>query len=170
MEGHSKHFTDRCCCSGDKGLPPRACPYWQSGERPLWREDRDYPDGGYTRGFSQCALELKLEAQHDTDILVTTEMGKGDEMLLPDREQFNANYLAQLGLEIAQRIGRENAYIIVLTNEDINNPEQGCGTSILHTMAMYLSFHSQESTTGILAWYRDLSVFLRCSSKCRREH
>ena len=82
------------------------------------------PMAGIPGAFLE-ALELKLDEQHHTDVLVTTEMGKGDEMLLPDRQQFNANYLAQLGLEIGQRIGRENAYIIVLTNEDINNPDSG---------------------------------------------
>jgi predicted Zn-dependent protease len=71
------------------------------------------------------ALERELEEQHNTDILVTTAMGKGDEMLMPDQGQYDASYLAGLGLEIAKRIHRENSFLIVLTNEDINYPESG---------------------------------------------
>ena len=72
-----------------------------------------------------AALEAKLEEQHDTDILITTAMGKGDEMLLPNQNQYDASYLAGVGLEIGKRINRDNAFLIVLTNEDINYPDSG---------------------------------------------
>lgn len=70
-------------------------------------------------------LEKKLEKQHKTDVQVTTALGKGDEMLIPNKDQYNANYLAALGLEIGNRIQREGAFFIVLTNEDINYPDSG---------------------------------------------
>ena len=71
------------------------------------------------------SIEQKLEEQHNTNVLVTTAMGKGDEMLISNKDQFNANYLAALGLDIGNRIHRENAFFIVLTNEDINYPDSG---------------------------------------------
>lgn len=71
------------------------------------------------------SIEHKLEEQHNTNVLVTTAMGKGDEMLISNKDQFNANYLAALGLDIGNRIHRENAFFIVLTNEDINYPDSG---------------------------------------------
>ena len=72
-----------------------------------------------------ASLERKLEEEHGTDVLVTTALGKGDEMRLPNRDQFSANFLADLGLDIAKRIHRQNAFIIVLTNEDINSTDSG---------------------------------------------
>ena len=71
------------------------------------------------------SIEQKLEEQHNTNVLVTTAMGKGDEMLISNKDQFNANYLAALGRDIGNRIHRENAFFIVLTNEDINYPDSG---------------------------------------------
>lgn len=72
-----------------------------------------------------AALEKTLESQHKTDVLVTTAIGKGDEMLISGKDQYNANYLASLGLNIGNRLGRPGAYYILLTNEDINHPESG---------------------------------------------
>lgn len=71
------------------------------------------------------SLEETLEAQHETDVLVTTALGKGGEMLLPGGDQLTASYLASVGKEIAERIGREDAFVILLTNEDINYPKSG---------------------------------------------
>jgi len=70
-------------------------------------------------------LESTLEKQHKTDVLVTTAMGKGKEMLLVDSDQYNADYLAGVGTTIGKRIARNGAFIVVLTNEDINYPESG---------------------------------------------
>tara|TARA_R110002049_G_scaffold307182_2_gene507014 strand:- start:2952 stop:3611 length:660 start_codon:yes stop_codon:yes gene_type:complete len=70
-------------------------------------------------------LERELEEQHNTDVLMTTAMGKGDDMLLPDKVQYDATYLAGAGREIRARIHREHAFLIVLTNEDINYSESG---------------------------------------------
>lgn len=70
-------------------------------------------------------LEETLEQQHQTDVLVTTAMGKGVEMLLKNSDQYDATYLANLGLDIGGRIKRKNAFIIVLTNEDINYSKSG---------------------------------------------
>jgi len=70
-------------------------------------------------------LEEAIELQHQTDVLVTTAMGKGVEMLLKNSDQYDASYLANLGLDIGGRIKRKNAYIIVLTNEDINYSKSG---------------------------------------------
>jgi hypothetical protein len=70
-------------------------------------------------------LKNALAEQHGTDILVTTALGKGDEMLLPGGDQYNASYLAAVGFELAQRMRTESAFIIVLTNEDINTPDSG---------------------------------------------
>jgi len=44
------------------------------------------------------SLEETLEQRHQTDILVTTMMGKGEEMLLKNSDQYDATYLANLGL------------------------------------------------------------------------
>jgi len=71
------------------------------------------------------SLEKTLEQQHQADILVTTAMGKGEEMLLKNSDQYDATYLANLGLDIGKRIKRKNAFIIVLTNEDINYSKSG---------------------------------------------
>jgi hypothetical protein len=57
-------------------------------------------------------IEQKLEEQHSTNVLVTTALGKGDEMLIPNKDQFNANYLAVLGQDIGNRIHRENAFLL----------------------------------------------------------
>jgi len=70
-------------------------------------------------------LENKLEKLHNTDVLITTVMGTGTEILIPGSDQYNANYLASKGIEIGKRIGRDNSFIVVLTNEDINIPKSG---------------------------------------------
>jgi len=69
-------------------------------------------------------VERRLEEAHKTDVLITTAMGVGDEMLMPNN-QYNANLLATTGDNIAARIGRKKSFIIVLTNEDINYPNSG---------------------------------------------
>jgi len=71
------------------------------------------------------ALKKTLESQHNTGVLVTTAIGKGDEMLIPGKDQYNAGYLASLGMQIGKSLGRPDAFFIVLTNEDINYPDSG---------------------------------------------
>ncbi len=71
------------------------------------------------------SLEKTLEEQHKTNVLVTTDMGKGKEMLIKDSDQYNADILAAIGLRIGKNIGRDGAFTIVLTNEDINRPDSG---------------------------------------------
>lgn len=66
------------------------------------------------------ALEKQLELQHKVDVLVTTVMGKGDEMLIPGKNQFNSSYLASVGVKVGDGLDRPGAFYIVLTNEDIN--------------------------------------------------
>ncbi len=71
------------------------------------------------------SLEKTLEEQHKTNVLVTTDMGKGNEMLIEGSDQYNSNVLAGIGNEIGKNIGRDDAFLIVLTNEDINYPDSG---------------------------------------------
>jgi predicted Zn-dependent protease len=71
------------------------------------------------------ALEEKLEEQHNTDILVSTAVGKGEQMLLPDGNQYDASFLAGVGLEVVKQLQTENPFVIVLTNEDLNYPRSG---------------------------------------------
>lgn len=71
------------------------------------------------------ALEKQLESQHKVDVLVTTVMGKGDEMLIPGRDQFNSSYLASVGMRVGDGLDRQGAFYIVLTNEDINYVDSG---------------------------------------------
>ncbi|MCB1687005.1 MAG: hypothetical protein KDI33_00885 [Halioglobus sp.] len=71
------------------------------------------------------ALEEKLEKQHNTDVVVSTAVEKGDEMLMPDGNQYDASFLAGVGLEVAEQLQAENAFVIVLTNEDVNYPRSG---------------------------------------------
>jgi len=82
------------------------------------------PMAGIPTKFLQ-SLEKTLEEQHQTNVLVTTDMGKGDEMLIEGSDQYNANVLAGNGNEIGKNIGREGAFLLVLTNEDINYPDSG---------------------------------------------
>ncbi len=82
------------------------------------------PMAGIPQVFLQ-SLEKTLEADHQTNVLVTTGMGKGPELLIEGSDQYNSNALADVGQQIGQNIGREGAFLIVLTNEDINYPDSG---------------------------------------------
>lgn len=70
-------------------------------------------------------LEKELETDHQFEVRVTTHMGKGAEMKIKDTGQYHSGYLAKQGLEIAQRTGNQDSFVIVLTNEDINTPDSG---------------------------------------------
>ena len=70
-------------------------------------------------------LKKELEKQHGFPVLVTTELGKGPEMIMKESGQYHSGHLAFVGNDIAKRIDRANAFKIVLTNEDINDPDSG---------------------------------------------
>jgi len=82
------------------------------------------PMAGIPTPFLQ-SIEKTLEEQHRTNVLVTTGMGKGRELLIEGGDQYNSNALAGVGKNIGKNIGREGAFLIVLTNEDINYPDSG---------------------------------------------
>ena len=67
-------------------------------------------------------IEKKLEEQHKLNFLVTTQMGKSNEMYMEKTRQYNANYIAAAGLQVASRLEVKYAFYIVLTNYDINYP------------------------------------------------
>jgi len=71
------------------------------------------------------SLRNTLEEQHKTNVLVTTDMGKDKELLIEGSDQYNSNFLAVIGKNIGKNIRRDGAFLIVLTNEDINYPDSG---------------------------------------------
>jgi len=71
------------------------------------------------------SLRDALEEQHKGEVLVTTEFGRDVSMVLPGSGQYNSNLLASRGGKIAEDVGVGNAFIVVLTNEDINQPDSG---------------------------------------------
>lgn len=70
-------------------------------------------------------LEQTLEKRHGFPVLVTTQMGKGPEMVIQSSGQYNSGALAAAGRDVAKRIGHAETFVIVLTNEDINTPGSG---------------------------------------------
>jgi hypothetical protein len=68
-------------------------------------------------------LKATLQEQHKFRILVSTEMGVPSSGRMKDSNQYNAHALASLGSEVLKSLGREGAYGLILTNEDINFPD-----------------------------------------------
>jgi hypothetical protein len=69
------------------------------------------------------SLERRLEAQHGVDVLVTTEMGLSENWIIPELNQYNANYLAAYGKQILDGLGREGMYGIVLRDYTLNQAQ-----------------------------------------------
>lgn len=82
------------------------------------------PSGSIPAGFLRN-LERALEEQHGFNVLISPEMGLDRKWLLPQTQQYSAPILAQQGLSLLHNMGRDGAFCIVLTNEDINDPESG---------------------------------------------
>lgn len=67
-------------------------------------------------------LQETLEEQHKFNILVTTHMGKNDEMRIEETKQYDATKVVNAAAAVARRLGRlgDKVFYIALTNEDIN--------------------------------------------------
>lgn len=70
-------------------------------------------------------LEKNLEAMHGTDVLISTSMGLDQNWVIEETGQYHAGYLSKFGDQVFKTLRREDAYCIVLTNEDINHPNSG---------------------------------------------
>lgn len=65
-------------------------------------------------------LAAKLKEQHSAGIVVSGAVAKDGRMLMSDSDQYDASFLACVGLEVAQQLQGNNAFVLVLTNEDLN--------------------------------------------------
>jgi len=68
-------------------------------------------------------LKTTLQNQHKFRILVSTEMGIPQNGRMVNSSQYNAHTLASMGSEVLKSLGRDGAYGLILTNEDINFPD-----------------------------------------------
>jgi predicted Zn-dependent protease len=82
------------------------------------------PSGSIPLGFLRN-LERALEEQHGFNVLISPEMGLDAKWRIPETQQYNASLLAQQGLTLLRNMDRANAFCIILTNEDINDPDSG---------------------------------------------